>query len=74
MLSKLLLAGAALGVVVGVGATVTPALAEEAPSGALVSGMQLAQVPPPPPMPALAPNWTGFYLGAFVGGKTQAIR
>ncbi|HYM72196.1 MAG TPA: OmpA family protein, partial [Stellaceae bacterium] len=51
---------------------VTPALAEDAPAGTLVPGAQLAQVPPPPPMPMMAPNWTGFYLGGFLGGNTGA--
>lgn len=69
-MNKFFLAGAALSVVVGTTGAAMPALAEEAPSVNLVSAMQVAQVPPPPPMPVLAPNWTGFYLGGFVGGNT----
>ena len=46
MMTKFLLAGAAFGALLGI--AVTPALAEEAPAGSLVPGMQLAQIPPPP--------------------------
>src|ERR1700738_4034932 len=49
---------------------VTPALAEEAPGGSLVPGMQLAQRPPPPPPPML--SWTGFYVGVNGGWLNSA--
>jgi len=52
---------------------VTPALAEEAPGGTLVPGMQLAQMPPPP-MPVL--SWTGFYVGVnggWVGSNRDKV-
>src|SRR5579864_747643 len=53
-----------------VAAAVTPALAEDAPGGALVPGMQLAQVPPPP-MPMM--SWTGLYVGVN-GGWVDSSR
>jgi outer membrane immunogenic protein len=53
--------GAAMVMIAAV--AVTPALADEAPGGNLVPGMQLAQMPPPPPML----SWTGFYVGVNGG-------
>ena len=52
-------------------AVVMPAMAEEAVSGTLVPGAQLAQVPPPAPPPMM--NWTGFYVGVNGGwvGSTR---
>jgi opacity protein-like surface antigen len=62
---KFLIAGVALSAWAGMGA-VTVALADDAPGSNLVSGAQLAQMPPPPP----AIDWTGFYFGGFIGGAT----
>jgi outer membrane protein OmpA-like peptidoglycan-associated protein len=68
-MQKLVLTGAAFGALLGAAAAVTPALAGDAPAGALVPGMQVAQVPPPPP-PML--SWTGFYVGANGGWVSSA--
>ena len=58
---RFLINGAAVALLAAAG--VTPALAEDAPGGTLVPGVQLAQMPPPPPML----NWTGFYVGVNGG-------
>ncbi|HEV2189707.1 MAG TPA: hypothetical protein VGR70_21030, partial [Stellaceae bacterium] len=59
---RFLINGAAVALL-GIGAAVTPALADDARGGPLVPGMQLAQMPPPPP----ALSWTGFYVGVNGG-------
>jgi len=55
-------------------AAVTPALADDAPGGTLVPGMQLAQMPPPPMMGLY--NWSGLYAGINFGGGfgDEAVR
>ncbi len=72
-MKRQLVIGATVGALLGAAALVTPALAEDAPASNLVPGAQLAQVPPPPPMPSM--SWTGFYAGINVGydwgGKTN---
>ena len=73
MMKTPLLAGAAFSVLLGTAVAVTPALAEEAPAGTLVPGLQVAQMPPP-----MAPmlSWTGFYVGVnggWVGSNRDRV-
>ena len=58
-MKKLLLASMVLGTMM------SPALADETPAAALVPGVQLAQMSPPPPL--LAPAWSGLYFGVNFG-------
>jgi len=67
-MKRLLVIGATVGALLGAAALVTPALAEDAPAGTLVPGAQLAQVPPPPPMPAMI-DWNGLYGGVLAGAR-----
>jgi outer membrane immunogenic protein len=67
---RFLINGAAVALLAA--AAVTPALAEDAPGGPLVPGMQLAQMPPPPPVM----SWTGFYVGVnggWVGSNRDRV-
>ena len=72
MMKRLLLAGASFSVLFGTAVAVTPALAEEAPAGTLVPGLQVAQMPPMAPVM----SWTGFYVGVnggWVGSNRDRV-